>query len=124
MTSQPKVRTSDYYEARGDTVRARLLDALKIDLVGPEAPEEVLSQSPATRYLVGMLAPRGTALSASEDEGLTSTSDGDDEHETGPRTAQELAPSSVGLGRLGDVREDRAKKRCAHGSGGSWGHRR
>ena len=66
MTSQPKVRTSDYYEARGDTVRARLLDALKIDLVGPEAPEEVLSQSPATRYLVGMLAPRGTALSASE----------------------------------------------------------
>ena len=103
MTAQPKVQTPDYYEARGDTVRARLLDALKVDLVGPEASEEVLSQSPATRYLVGMLAPRGTALSASEDEGLTSTSDGDDEHETGPRAAQELAPSSVGLSFIVDL---------------------
>ena len=97
MSEQPIAKTPDYYEARGDTVRARLLDALKIDLVGPEAPEEVLSQSPATRYLVGMLAPRGTALSASEDEGLTSTSEGDDDHETGPGTAQELTPSSIGL---------------------------
>ena len=115
MTSQPKVRTSDYYEARGDTVRARLLDALKIDLVGPEAPEEVLSQSPATRYLVGMLAPRGTTLSASEDEGLPSTSDGDDEHETGPRTAQELAPSSVGLSFIVDLECDVISVRAGWG---------
>ena len=103
MTEQRKTHTPDYYEAQGTTVRARLLDALKTDLVGPETRDEVLSQSPATRYLVGMLAPRGTALSASEDEGLTSTSDGDEESETGPRTAQELAPSSVGLSFIVDL---------------------
>ena len=107
---------TDYLEAQGDTVRARLLYALKIDLLGPESPEEVLSQSPATRYLVGMLAPRGTTLSASEDEGLTSTNDGDDEHETGPRTAQELAPSSVGLSFIADLKCDVLSVRATWGT--------
>lgn len=116
MSEQPKAQTPDYYEAQGDTVRARLLDALKIDLVGPEAPEEVLSQSPATRYLVGMLAPRGTGLSADEDEGLTATSEGDEGQETGPRTAQELTPSSVGLSFIVDLDCDAISVRAAWGT--------
>ena len=47
--------------SRGTRARDRLIDALRVDLLGPEAPDEVLQQSPNTRYLVGMLAPRGTA---------------------------------------------------------------
>ena len=97
MSQQSADQAPTYYAARGDTVRERLLDALKTDLQGPEDPEEVLTQSPATRYLLGMLAPRGTRLSPSEDEGLASAAEGDEEPETGPRAAQELVPSSIGL---------------------------
>ena len=97
MNQQPTTETSSFYKAKGDTIRERLLDALRVDLVGPEEPEEVLQQSPGTRYLVGMLAPRGTTLSPSDDEGLDTTVEENEEQEIGPRVAQELAPSSVGL---------------------------
>lgn len=52
----------------GIDVRDRLLSALRFDLLGPETEEEVLAQSPKTRYLVGMLAPRGTEIDVVEDE--------------------------------------------------------
>ena len=97
MSQQSADQAANYFEAQGDTVRDRLLNALKIDLIGPEAPEEVLAQSPSTRYLIGMLAPRGTGLSPSEDEGTASTVEEDDAQESGPRVSQQLAPSSVGL---------------------------
>ena len=86
-----------YYEARGVTVRERLLDALRIDLLGPQEPEEVLAQPPSTRYLIGMLAPKGTRLSPSEDEGTDSTIDGGEQQESGPRVSQQLTPSAIGL---------------------------
>ena len=47
----------DWQAFDGDTVRARLMEGLRTDLLGPEAPDETLEQSPNTRYLVGMLAP-------------------------------------------------------------------
>ena len=97
MSESSGERDSGYYEARGNTVRERLLDALKVDLLGPEAPDEVLLQPPSTRYLIGMLAPRGTRLSPSEDEGTDSTIDGNEDQESGPRVSQQLAPSSIGL---------------------------
>lgn len=97
-------QATNYFEARGDTVRERLLYALKADLLGPEAPDEVLSQSPSTRYLIGMLAPQGTRLSPSEDEGTDSTIDGDEVLEPGPRVSQQLTPSSIGLSCIVDSR--------------------
>ena len=97
MTQRLNNQTQNFYEAHGDTVRERLLDALKVDLLGPEAQDEVLSQSPGTRYLVGMLAPIGTKLSPSEDDDSSSAVDSDDEQEQGPRVSQQLVPSSIGL---------------------------
>ena len=97
MSQQSTEQNPTYFKARGDTVRERLLDALRTDLLGPEAPEEVLGQSPTSRYLIGMLAPRGTQVSSSEDEGSPSTVRDGDEHESGPRVTQQLAPSSIGL---------------------------
>lgn len=52
----------------GDLPRDRLLAALRFDLLGPEDEEEILRQSPRTRYLVGQLAPRNTPIDAVEDE--------------------------------------------------------
>src|SRR5438094_10486331 len=56
---------------QGSTVRDRLVSALRVDLLGPENPEELLAQSPATRYLVGMLAPRDTEVDPIEDDQAT-----------------------------------------------------
>jgi hypothetical protein len=56
----------------------------------------VLFQSPSTRYLVGMLAPRGTAADSSEDESLESESDEDGE-DGAVRLSASLDPSSIGL---------------------------
>ncbi len=89
--------SQDYYDAKGETIRTRLLDALEIDLLGPEAPDEVLSQSPSSRYLVGMLAPKGTKLSPTEDEGTESTIDGNETGESAHRVTQQLVPSSIGI---------------------------
>ena len=61
MTTAPPegAAPQNYLEVPGERVRDRLLNALTIDLLGPEAPDETLHQSPATRYLVGMLASAG-----------------------------------------------------------------
>lgn len=80
----------------GDTARDRLVSALELDLLGPESATEVLSQSPNTRYLVGMLAPMGTALDPTEDERFDGE-EADEEPEGLPPTSASLDPSSIGL---------------------------
>src|SRR5579871_4757367 len=79
----------------GERVRDRLVAALRSDLLGPSEPEEVLLQSPGTRYLVGMLAPSGTSIDSSEDESLDTASDDDDDGAV--RLSASLDPSSIGL---------------------------
>lgn len=39
-------------------VRQEIIDALKVDLMGPQEEEEVLDENPKFAYLVGMLAPK------------------------------------------------------------------
>ncbi len=80
----------------GERVRDRLVAALRNDLLGPGSPDEVLLQSPSTRYLVGMLAPRGTAADSSEDESLEAGSD-EDGDDGAVRLSASLDPSSIGL---------------------------
>jgi len=91
-------------------VRARIIDALRLDLVGPTAglpgfdryAEEVLDQPPSRWYLTGFLAPFGTLESdpTSDDEldTLGEVRAGDDE--TTPEKAaarKSWFPSSMGL---------------------------
>ena len=97
MKRQPKGQPPVFYEADGDTVRQRLLNALKIDLLGPETSDEVLEQPPSTRYLLGMLAPRDTALSAAEDEQSEAALVSPEADDNGPKISHQLAPSSIGL---------------------------
>lgn len=80
--------------------RQRLLDTLRLELLGPEAPEEKLRESPLTRYATGMLAPFGTDIPDDErDDQLTGG--GDDEEagsvDFGPPISQAITPSSIGL---------------------------
>ena len=102
MTTPPEgADQPSYLRVPGESVRERLLNGLRVDLLGPEAPNETLHQSPATRYLVGMLSPQGTSFAPSEDD-HGEASDGDEVDTAGPsegrhNVSQSLAPSSIGL---------------------------
>jgi hypothetical protein len=80
--------------------RGRLLDALRLELVGPEAADEILGESPISRYAAGMLAPFGTQVP--DEEGDDALAGGADEEEAGavdggPPMSQSITPSSIGL---------------------------
>lgn len=80
--------------------RTRLLQALRLELLGPQAADEVLRESPLTRYVTGMLAPFGTGTPDEEcDEERTGGSDDEEVGavETGPPMSQAITPSSIGL---------------------------
>ena len=60
-------------------VRQELIDALKTDLMGPQAVDEVLSERPDSAYIVGFLAPQGNDPNQFEDEeDVTDIDAGDD----------------------------------------------
>ena len=80
----------------GDTVRERLVNSLRLELLGPESPAEVLHQSPNTRYLVGMLAPAGTTLDPVEDETFEGE-EAEEQTEGQAPVAASLDPSSIGI---------------------------
>ncbi len=85
-------------------VRSKLIDALKLDLVGPDSspaqpqgcelgdPDEILPQSPSRWYLTGFLAPRD----APPEQRTDVTVDDDDLDEAGEAGADdEIAPDRV-----------------------------
>jgi hypothetical protein len=88
---------ADFAVFPGETVRERLVAAMRFDLLGPEEADEVLQQSPATRYLVGMLAPQGTPPDPTEDESMDTADDAGDGADPPPAAAFSLTPSSIGL---------------------------
>src|SRR3954447_3432533 len=92
LLSEPQ----EFLDFQGATPRDRLIDALRIELLGPEAPDEVLKQSPNTRYLVGMLAPGGTPLDPVEDDAMEN-SEGEEQSDGQVPLAASLDPSSIGI---------------------------
>jgi hypothetical protein len=81
-------------------VRARLVQALRLDLVGPEPDDsqvnEVLAAPPSRWYLTGFLAPSSAPAAQKQDEDaqgeleLTEAGRGgdDDDSEPGPQAAR------------------------------------
>ena len=63
-------------EAEQIAVRNELFERLRLDLIGPETPDEVLVQdfdartgdSPLSRYLTGILYPANSTVPADEDD--------------------------------------------------------
>jgi hypothetical protein len=74
---------------------------LRLELLGPETPEERLNESPLTKYVAGTLAPFGTDVPEEEREDQLTGGDGDDEEsgavDFGPPVSQALTPSSIGI---------------------------
>jgi len=82
-------------------VRQELLDRLRTELVGPEDENEILSESPTTRYLTGILWPQNTAMSeAEEQDNIENINQAGLEFENQEQTAPlmgTMLPSSMGL---------------------------
>lgn len=73
------------------------MEALRHDLLGPESAEEVMTQSPKTRYLVGMLAPRGTEIDVVEDDQDSTAGDDSEASEGQVPLRASLDASSIGV---------------------------
>ena len=114
-------------ETTSAQVRSKLVNALKLDLVGPEAdlgdPAEVLLQSPSRWYLTGFLAPLDAPpeqrSDAEADDDLDSAGEpgGDDDSEPEPSAAakQKYLPSSIGVSVLLPKEAKTLKVRVAWG---------
>ena len=79
--------------------RNTLLERMKVDLIGPEAPDELISDRPTDRYLTGILFPPRTTISPEDDD---EASDADDADAVGTaldgvKAASAFRPSSAGL---------------------------
>ena len=85
--------------------RARILDALRKELMGPSAPDEVIREYPTNRYIVGRLAPARSgendsdaAIPPSENDtlGVGSGNSEDGDEDTAPPLIIGFNPSSFG----------------------------
>jgi hypothetical protein len=95
-------------------VRSQLVDALRLDLVGPDAieklgtPDEVLPQSPSRWYLTGFLVPldageeqRAQVGSDDDLDEINEAGGGDDANTPEPAAARRAyMPSSIGMSML------------------------
>jgi len=103
-------RDSEFWEAANPSnARRRLLEALRIELLGPESGEELLSESPLTHYVAGTLAPFGTEVPDEERGDEVDGSAGDESDgglEGSSPVSEALTPSSIGLSCLISARND------------------
>lgn len=84
-------------------IRESLVEALRQDLVGPMADDEVIESPPSRWYLTGFLVPRGAPEEQKFDptsvEELSNGPDGDapDDGDNSKSTGRSFLPSSMGL---------------------------
>lgn len=90
-------------------VRQKIIDMMKMDLMGPSDEKEVLDENPKNAYITGILAPRSDATAISEpsseqevdsdiayEDGANYTAGEDDDNE--PITLSRFKmPSSIGI---------------------------
>lgn len=88
-------------------VRKLLIERLRLDLLGPEKPDEELRQdretregdTPLSRYLVGILYPAGSLVAPEEDDSANNGGDGEEDDTPDPpmQITGIPKPSSIGL---------------------------
>jgi hypothetical protein len=106
------------------SVRRRIFEALKRELMGPTTLDERIKEYPTSRYIVGRLAPAQEDTS-DQDAAIDSTENdsfdaGADDDEAGPAESQAplivgFSPSSMGLSFLVDGGVDGLKVKVAWG---------
>jgi hypothetical protein len=76
-----------------------LLERMKVDLIGPGAPDELITDRPTDRYLTGILFPPRTTISPDDDDEASDADDADGVGTAldGVKAASAFRPSSAGL---------------------------
>lgn len=86
---------------QAEAARQTVLDRLKTDLLGPDAPDEILASRPSDVWLTGILWPSNTEIAPEEDESLAASGDGesggDDDDVARPGSVAMRRPSAAGL---------------------------
>jgi hypothetical protein len=85
-----------------DVSRKAVIERLRVDLIGPRKPDELLPARPSDIYLTGILWPRNTILSPDEDERLAVAGGGettgeDTDDQARPAAAMMRRPSTAGV---------------------------
>src|SRR5437879_5155724 len=108
-------------------VRSKLVEALKLDLVGPAEnlgnPEEILPQAPSRWYLTGFLVPIGAEREQRTDEAASEELDqagetgglDDDVQPERPAARQRYLPSSIGVSLLVPQQAEKLNVRVSWG---------
>lgn len=90
------VQLSDYYDARD-----QLVSFMETDLLGPSAPDEVIADPPATRYVCGALFPKASGSVSPEGDDSRGSADRDYDETGAPDPAVAMSnvryPSSCGM---------------------------
>jgi hypothetical protein len=78
--------------------RDELVERLRLDLMGPTAPDEVIEDRPTDRYMTGILYPQETSISVEEDDELgVAGSDDEAAVEEAVPLISTMKPSSAGI---------------------------
>jgi hypothetical protein len=77
-------------------VRDAIAGRLEQDLIGPDAPDEILASRPSDVYLTGILWPLGNRMDSADDDGATGEDEGDDSPSTPVLTGRQR-PCTMGL---------------------------
>jgi hypothetical protein len=93
-------------EAEQNAVREELFKRLCLDLIGPEAPDEVLVQdfeartgdSPLSRYLMGILYPTNSVVPADEDDFANEGGESEDDDSSEPPVIVTGIPKPTSIG--------------------------
>ena len=81
--------------------RDALVDRIRVDLLGPDAPDELIADLPSDRYMTGILYTEGTEMSAADDDDFTGADNGDEPGDsTGREGPQRHGPAAAGLRRI------------------------
>lgn len=79
--------------------RSKIVEQLKVDLIGPRDPLEKIDERPSDRYLLGMLFPQKQKIKSEDDEniGQDGASSEDDEDDSAISAYQSFKPSTAGI---------------------------
>lgn len=78
------------------TIRQAIVERIELELLGPSAPDELLTMRPQDAYLLGALAPSGSPISEEDTE--AERAGADEEHDDSESTAYGgLKQSAIGL---------------------------
>jgi len=82
-----------------EQLRQAIVQRLHRDLVGPDAPDEIIADRPSDRYLTGILFPRQLRMGAEEDDELAGGEEevGETSEEAAVPLANCIKPASMGL---------------------------